>query len=103
MNDFDPTSLLDLPSSMVVEARPLCFLTNRASARTHTPNESENKWFREGNRPSHPSKFLPCRCGNPGMATTPSGNFCVIMNRRVVPETVTEDAACKSPVPTVAA
>ena len=33
---------------------------------------------------------------NPGMTTSPSGNFCVIMNRRVAPESVTEAAACKS-------
>ncbi len=40
---------------------------------------------------------------NPGMTTDPSGNFCLIMNQRVVPESVTEDAACKSPAPAIAA
>jgi DNA polymerase-3 subunit beta len=36
---------------------------------------------------------------NPGMATDSSGNFCLIMNQRVDPESVTEDAASKTPVP----
>ncbi len=40
---------------------------------------------------------------NPGMTTDPSGNFCLVMNRRVTPEAVTEDAACKSPAPAIAA
>ncbi len=40
---------------------------------------------------------------NPGMTTDPSGNFCLIMNLRVVPESVTEDAACKSPATAIAA
>ena len=40
---------------------------------------------------------------SPGMVTDPSGNFCVVMNLRVVPESVTEDAACKSPAPAIAA
>ncbi len=31
------------------------------------------------------------------MTTDPSGNFCLIMNLRVVFESVTEHAACKSP------
>ena len=40
---------------------------------------------------------------NPGMATDPSGNFCLLMNLRVTPESATEDAACKSPAPAIAA
>jgi DNA polymerase-3 subunit beta len=39
---------------------------------------------------------------NPGMTKDPSGNFCLIMNLRVVPESVTEDAACKTPAPAAA-
>ena len=40
---------------------------------------------------------------NPGMVTDPSGNFCVIMNLRVAPESVTKDVAFKSPAPAIAA
>lgn len=40
---------------------------------------------------------------NPGIVTDPSGNFCLIMNLRVVPESVTEAAACKSLSPAIAA
>jgi hypothetical protein len=36
---------------------------------------------------------------NPGMATGPADNYCLVMNRRVAPEEVTEDAACKTPAP----
>ena len=40
---------------------------------------------------------------NPGMTTDPSGNFCLVMNQRVAPESVTEEAACGSPAPAIAA
>ncbi len=40
---------------------------------------------------------------NPGMATGPSGNFCLLMSLRFNEETVTEDTASGTPAPAVAA
>jgi DNA polymerase-3 subunit beta len=40
---------------------------------------------------------------NPGMATDPSGNFCLLMSLRFTEETVTEDAASETPTPAIAA
>ena len=40
---------------------------------------------------------------NPGMATDPCGNFCVIMNLRVAPESASEETAWKSPAAAIAA
>lgn len=40
---------------------------------------------------------------NPGMATGPSGNFCLLMNLRFTEETATEDAASETPAPAIAA
>jgi DNA polymerase-3 subunit beta len=40
---------------------------------------------------------------NPGMATGPSGNFCLLMNLRFTEETVTEEATSETPAPAIAA
>jgi DNA polymerase III sliding clamp (beta) subunit (PCNA family) len=40
---------------------------------------------------------------NPGMATSPSGNFCLLMNLRFTEETETEDTVSETPAPAIAA
>jgi hypothetical protein len=40
---------------------------------------------------------------NPGMTTSPSGNFCVLMSLRFTEDTTTEDAASETPAPAIAA
>jgi DNA polymerase-3 subunit beta len=40
---------------------------------------------------------------NPGMATGPSGNFCVLMSQRFTEETVKVDTASETPAPAMAA
>ncbi len=40
---------------------------------------------------------------NPGMATGPSGNFCLLMSLRFTEETVTEEAASETPAHAIAA
>ena len=40
---------------------------------------------------------------NPGMTTDPSGNFCLLMNRRFTEETATGEAACLTPASAMAA
>jgi hypothetical protein len=40
---------------------------------------------------------------NPGMATSPSGNFCVLMSQRFTEETVPEDIASGTRAPAIAA
>jgi DNA polymerase III sliding clamp (beta) subunit (PCNA family) len=40
---------------------------------------------------------------NPGMATSPSGNFCLLMNLRFTEETSTEEPASEAPAPAIAA
>jgi hypothetical protein len=49
------------------------------------------------------SSFLVAQGISPEMATGQSGNLCLIMNLRVVPEAVKEDAACKTLAPAIAA
>ncbi len=40
---------------------------------------------------------------NPGMATSPSGNFCLLMNRRFIEETTKEETPSETPAPAIAA
>ena len=40
---------------------------------------------------------------NPGMTTSPSGNFCVLMSLRFTEETATEETAGETPAPALAA
>ena len=40
---------------------------------------------------------------NPGMATSPSGNFCVLMSQRFTEETAKVETARKTPPPAIAA
>ena len=40
---------------------------------------------------------------NPGMATSPSGNFCVLMNQRFTEETAKVETASETPAPAMAA